>query len=258
MNCEQINGMLDRLMDDELTAAERNELQAHAQSCPACGGQIRATMQMKALFDEIPAEADVPLKAQAAWRGAVRKEAVQRRRGQWLRRFAAAAAAVVVLVGAGLALNPTAMRAPKTMEDAGLSPASTAMPMPTNEALVEADMALSLSESAVIEADGQALPMLAMEESAEASAPMVELTLSVEDVDGACKLICDAAQEYEGHADEQRLEQGGANLYVDLPAGNAAEFLSAIAHLDASGQSWPEFPEDSEGLTTLLLSVKPQ
>ena len=261
LNCDNVSGLLDRLMDDDLSEAERLELEAHAKACPACGASIHAAMQMKALFDEMPTEADVPLKAQAAWRSAIRQEAAGKRRKQMMRRITAAAAAVVVLVGAGLALNTSRMSARDAAGSAMLSAVQpTAMPEAASPEKGQADMELSLSDSAVVEADGMAMPMMAMEEAmeAEVGAPMMELSIVVEDIDVARKLIRDAAREYEGEADEQVLEQGGANLYINLPAENTSDFLSAIAHIDVSGQEWPALPDIKSGFASILLSVKQQ
>lgn len=105
MTCEALNSLLDKLMDGELTEDERAAMEAHGAECPECAAQIRATLQMKALFEEMEPEADVPLQAQANWRNAVRAEAAKAKRRKLSRWIGSAAAAVVVLVGVGLAVN---------------------------------------------------------------------------------------------------------------------------------------------------------
>ena len=85
MNCAEVNGLLDFLMDGALDEGQRRALQAHAQTCPECAGAIRHAMQLKALFAEMEMEADVPLKAQAAWRNAVRAEEKRNRRRRFTR-----------------------------------------------------------------------------------------------------------------------------------------------------------------------------
>jgi hypothetical protein len=73
-----------------------------------------------------------------------------------------------------------------------------------------------------------------MEEAAVADAvPMRELTLSVDSIDDACGYIMDLVAEYEGTVDEQRFAEddgSGVNLFIEIPAENAPEFLSAAAH----------------------------
>lgn len=105
MTCGEVSGLLDRLMDGELTDEERRAMEAHGRDCPDCAEAIRATARMKALFEEMEPEADVPLAAQARWRGAVREAAKQKKRARMIRWIGSAAAAVVVLAGVGLAMN---------------------------------------------------------------------------------------------------------------------------------------------------------
>ena len=94
MDCRQVNDMLDLLMDGALGDEEREAMEAHGRECPQCAAAIRATRQLKALFEQMEPEADVPLEAQAKWRGAVR-EASKRRKQKRLMRWIASAAAVI-------------------------------------------------------------------------------------------------------------------------------------------------------------------
>ena len=103
------------------------------------------------------------------------------------------------------------------------------------------------------------MELFAMEDSAmdevsdESFAPMQEIEMTVGDLDKACARLRDLASEYEGSIDEQRFEANGvqcANLYVDLPYGNAGEFLEAALKLGA-----PDDPEISIGDGTSLLMV---
>ena len=105
MNCNQVNGMLDMLMDGTLDDVQRGALEAHGRECPTCAAAIRATLQMKALFEQMEPEADVPLAAQARWRGAVKAESKQQRQKRMRRWIASVAAAAVVLVGIGAAFT---------------------------------------------------------------------------------------------------------------------------------------------------------
>lgn len=276
MRCADLNAWLDRLMDGELTDGQRRELEAHGRECPVCGEQIRATLEMKALFEEMPAEVDVPLAAQAKWRGAVRAEARGRASRRLYRRIGAAAAAVVLVAGIGWAMN--ARDIPLRSEKAAVSDAAEA-PVEAAGALSEAadveamdaapmmndavykDVAYeseealdyAASDAAVIEADGYAGS--AAESASAPSAPMREIRLTVEDVDAASGVICDLVAEYDGTADAQRAE-GGANLYVALPAENAADFLSAIAHLDVTGALSGLSGDFGEGTASLLLALE--
>lgn len=320
MTCEELNGLLDRLMDDELGDDEKRAMTAHAAECPQCAEAIRTTLQMKALFDEMEPELDVPLAAQAKWRGAVRREAEQNRKRKLTRWIGSAAAAVVVLVGVGLAVN------------GGLSPRDNAVSLKTAEVSETADEAIALGaeydsaqEVDVIEVDGEnATPMdansemdagqmstsaplqpdavlemepveessvgLAAEEEAmdplyeaEASAfaaeeplepldeamvgdamcaavaqqaPAVELAIQVSDVEGVCTIVGDLAKDYDGFTDVQSVEGGSANVYVQLNASEAKDFLSTVAMLDATENApdVPELPEDGQLLVLLVVN----
>ena len=268
MNCAEINGLLDALMDGELDEAQRQALEAHGRECPECAEAIRATMQMKALFAEMRDEADVPLAAQARWRGAVRDQARRKGRGRLARWIGSAAAAVVVLVGVGLALNmngapqksaETAVQAVEERADAGAGEeAEEALAYDgleaANGAVLEADGAMADAEAAPEAVEFEA-PGFAVRAAVAQRAPACELALSVADVDTACARIRDLASEYEGVADAQRREDGGANVYVELSGENAGDFLSAVLPMD-EGDHDDALPElAGEGSVLVLLTV---
>ena len=151
--------------------------------------------------------------------------------------------------------------------------------MAAPKAAYEAEEAYDAAMGAVVETDGAATDQGAIQangdleeaeeadmcERAEASAsaaatamraPAWELSMQVESVETACGRIRDLVEEYEGSADVQQLAEGGANVYVELPANNAADFLSAVLPLDVSGQTraLPEFAD--EGEVQLLLALR--
>lgn len=289
MDCEKLNGLLDKLMDGELTDDERAAMTAHGRECPDCAAAIRATLQMKALFDQMEPEADVPLAVQAKWRGAVREEAKQRRSRRLVRWVASAAAAVVAVVGIGLALGSN--RAPKQAVDAAplieaeeaaegafMDEAEFAQPLmamdagegaaKTQRTALAADNAADMAApaaGAVIEADGALEAeedLVELEEAAPAEcaalalrAPACELAIRVEDVETACARIRDLAEEYDGSLEEQPLGDGGENLYVELPADGAGDFLSAVAMMDVGDEAKADFELAGDGEILVLLSV---
>ena len=174
VTCTQFDGLLDRLMDGQLTEEERRAMDAHAQTCPTCARAMRSTLEMKALFDEMEPEVDVPLAAQARWRSAIRDDAGRLRRKRRMRWFASAAAAVVVLVGVGLMVrtgapgkDATSMSGPSNDAQAGAVYEEAA---PIDDA-AQADAGEVAAEIAVIETDGEALES---DRSAAQSAPMAK------------------------------------------------------------------------------------
>ena len=337
MTCMDVNGMLDRLMDGELTEDERRELEAHAQSCEKCAGEIKATLQMKALFEEMEPEVDVPLAAQAKWRGAVREAARQDRKKRLTRWIGSAAAAVVVLVGVGLALNgsiapgkdaaapmATELReelaagadmangadmtfeaeADAVMDEAAeveyaneaaadapvvevdgdsaaresesmalgafeagtmkaAAPETTNMPADLSvEDVFDAEAAVEAAEPMEPEGAGADAPMEQAEAAPMSAAlpgqsPACELSIRTRSVETACDIVCDLAGEFEGVADVQAVEGGSANVYVEIDAQYAAEFLSGVVRLDES-QSRPGIPAlADEGTVFVLLEIQP-
>lgn len=166
MTCEELNGLLDRLMDGELDDEERRAMTAHAAECSECAAAIRATIQMKALFDEMEPEVDVPLPAQAKWRSAIRAEAARTQRRRRTRWIGSAAAAVVVLLGVGLAVNGGL----STRQSGAQMKAEVSQAAEEAEEALEADYS-SAQEVDVIETDGEsAAPMQA--DSAMEAAPL--------------------------------------------------------------------------------------
>lgn len=252
MDCNQVNGMLDLLMDGTLDDAQRQAMEAHGRQCPDCALAIRSTLQMKALFDQMEPEVDVPLQAQAKWRGAVREAAKQQRQRKLRRWLASAAAAVVALVGIGMAFNlkgtPKQSAAPNALKESAVSmEAREAEPVPASRAVMTNAMP-DEAPGAVVEADGavaieDAEMALAADEAYAAGsansgqrAPACELALKVEDVEVACDRIRDLAQEYEAVADVHSAGESGANVYVEIAAENAGDFLNAVAAMDTSGK----------------------
>ena len=204
-------------------------------------------------------EVDVPLPAQAAWRGAVRSETRRKRSRQLYRRFGAAAAAVVVLVGAGLGLGlkntPKSGSAVMIVEEAAEEQAySIDAPAPAMAAGANDDVALE-ADYAVLEADGAEaeVPMCA---AVAQRAPAHELEIRVEDVSKTCDLIADLVEEYEGAVEVQQAAEGSANLYVEMPANNLSDFLQAVLPMDVSGQAQAISEAEEKGDVALLLVVR--
>ena len=284
MDCRQVNDMLDLLMDGALGDEEREAMEAHGQECPQCAAAIRATRQLKALFEQMEPEADVPLEAQAKWRGAVREASKRRKQKRLMRWIASAAAVIVVLAGVGLTFSLRG--APKQNTALSIEPQSVAE-LPEAEAFTQEKTAQAFNGSAssersavafadeapgaVVEADGVAYEMeseaaaevsedvageaYAADSAAGALGPACELAIQVDDVKVACDRICDLAQEYEADADVQTVTGGGANIYVALSADNAPDFLNAVVAMDVSGKDVETPALTGSGQLLVLLVV---
>lgn len=236
MDCTQVDRLLDELMDEVISPDDLRALEAHCEACPACAAKLNATRDMLRLFADMAPEADVPLNVQASWRRAVKDEAKKTGGMKHVYRYVAGiAAAMVVAIGATFALNNR--------------PAQNIAP-----AAVEADMARSV---AMIEADGQSddIAEESIDTAVSRAMPMHELTITVEDLDRTCAYVADLVREYEGEVDEQRFD-AGANLYIDLPAENASEFLNAAAHYDLNNGDMPEITGAAGERVSMLLVLK--
>ena len=245
MNCNQIGSCLDRLLDDELSAEELEALEAHAAHCEACASELRAARGLKAMMADMAPEMDVPLEAQAKWRGVIRQEAAVARRKRWYRYAGGIAAALVVLLGASLLMRP--------------APSRGSAPMMAMEAAGAADLAKGPAQIGMIEADGTMDVEAAGEEAVIAdAAPMCEVTVRVDDLDEACGYIADLIEEYEGTMDEQRFESDGApcaNLFIKVPGESASEFLNAVAGCGEC-DALPERDYAVAGETSMLLVLR--
>ena len=256
MNCEQIDRFLDAMMDGEINTKDMNALEAHCQTCAACAEKLKLNRQMMGMLSEMAPEIDVPLTAQAAWRSAVKAEAGKAKRARLYRIAGGIAAALVVAIGATFALRTP----PKNLATDSAAPETAGIMMAAEEAEYADEAPMMAAEyaaagEALIEADGAAMMM----DASRKSSAMREVELVVEDLDRACEYVRDLVDEYEGTADMQRLEENGvpcANLYIELPAGNAGEFLRAAAHYDTSGAEISADGFEGDGDISMLLVLR--
>lgn len=240
MDCTQVDRLLDALMDEAISRDDLSALEAHCENCPACAAKLNATRDMMRLFADMAPEADVPLNVQANWRRAVKEEARKKGGAQRVYRFVAGiAAALVVAIGATFALNQ------RPVQNSATDALGT-------------DAARSV---AMIEADGQsdALSDESIDTAVSRAMPMHELSMTVEDLDKTNAYMADLIREYEGDMDLQRFDEDGracANLYIDLPAENAAEFLNAASHYALDQAAMPKIDVAAGERVSMLLVLK--
>ena len=235
MNCIQVDQLLDDLMDEVISPDDLRALEAHCDDCPTCRSKLNATRDMLRLFADMAPEADVPLNVQAKWRSAVKAESKKVRAKSLYRWAAGIAAALVVAIGATFMLNM-----PQSV-----SPLMEAAPMARSVTMIEAD-GLEASEEAIDTAVSRPMPTL-------------ELAMTVEDLNRTCAYMADLISEYEGGMDEQRFDKDGracANLYIDLPAENAVEFLNAASHFDLGHAEMPDIDASEADRVVMLLVLK--
>ena len=269
MDCTQLEACLDRLMDGELSQDEQRELDAHCSTCEACAEKVRSTQLMKALLEELPDEIDVPLTAQASWRSAVKEEVRKRRMRTAVRWAGGIAAALAVALGGMFALNrPAGQDVQYAVMEKGVQRIEADGAMEA-EAIPEAGAAPETFDMDAAEPFAEANGLMADEAMAAGESidtavsramPMHEWTVTVEDLDRTCAYMADLVSEYEGTLEEQRYETDGAdcaNLYIELAAENAGDFLEAAAHYDLDGTLAGAADDvDAEGRVSLLLVLR--
>ena len=97
----------------------------------------------------------------------------------------------------------------------------------------------------------------AMRSALAQQSPACEYAIQAKNVEVACGVIGDLADEFEGSADVQSVEGGSANVYVELDAASAGEFLAAVAKLDDSRNPAEPPRVTGEGTMLVLLVVEP-
>ena len=110
-HCEEYAALISAAVDGEITAAQRQQLEAHLASCAACRAEYDAFCQIHEAFGRM--EAEVPEGLAVSVMGQIRREAAGsawRRRRHWISVGAAAACCAVVVLGARVmgTLTPSA------------------------------------------------------------------------------------------------------------------------------------------------------
>ena len=212
MNCSEFMQMLDSLIDGELDADRRAECEAHAWQCKSCGEQLRAAEQLRVILSQMDEGISVPLPAQAGWRGAIRKEAARRRRKRIYTAVGAVAAACVLTLGV------TAM----------LRDGDGALPAPNNGAqkvaYVQTD---GITEMAVL--DNSAAPVQARAMPVDAF--YAQRRIVTEDPQAAHAYLMDVVAEYNGVMESESGDLDEWKIYLQIPSGNVADFISAAEHV---------------------------
>ena len=272
MDCSRVRGLIDDYIDDMLPQAERAQLLEHARVCPKCAEELKRAKALKRALAGFDDDIAVPLAAQAAWRGAVKKEAGKRRFVRRFRAVGAVAAAFVVMIGTTLVMRGAGMLEPQraAKENRG---AETAAVYYTGERA--ASLPLSAPAAAALETDGEALILeedaaydagdlaLAAFEEAPAEETMAKaagtdeaadsegedalLVLSAlreiytDSFDTAHAQVQDLAEEYGGYivSDAVRSGEGtrSAELIAAIPRDDLDAFLAALDYLGTVTQA---------------------
>lgn len=259
MDCQTYRAHLDEWIDGELSDELMPSMEAHRDSCPECAEETRRALAAVELIRSLDAAMPVPLKAQAAWRSAVRDEARQRRRHRFsagMRAAASVAATFVLLAGCTLIFRSAGM----------LSASPAAVSTASTEAVSDADtsrralrrmngIAYGMAHApsvpyAYVASDGEAdeSPDSADAAGDPAAEPAggeqqqtllirsVERTIATDHFDAAAQNIRDLTDQYGGYLenDATSTRQDGlrtGEFTAVIPALEADSFLQTIDHV---------------------------
>ncbi|NLD58810.1 MAG: DUF4349 domain-containing protein [Clostridiales bacterium] len=260
MNCREFMDSLDAYLDGEMSPPGQCEFLRHAQDCSKCKDELCCAETLKASLARMNDDLAVPLRAQAAWRGAVRREAGRRKSRVLYRALSTVAAAFVLLAGTTVMFRSTGVldfgSDSAAIEDVHRSPVAAP---PAEFYTSQPELAaVPAPRYASIEADGTAddaemSPKMATFAAAEPAEPLIaeepesiptdqawERLLAVsavremysETFDLTREAIAGLVDEYGGTmlADAVLDEGGGrrATIAADVPSEELDAFLEAL------------------------------
>ena len=213
MKCSEFMKLIDLYLDGELDDAERSAFEAHAQSCASCCDELAAAKKLADILSHMDDNIAVPLPAQAAWRGTVRREAARRR----MRRLAAAAgavaAAVVLTLGAAAMVHSGGLRQQPVVNSVTMVAADGVDQLPTQEP------------------EAQMMTMRSM------PSPYAERVIVCEDAEEAAGYVRDIIAEYGGMIENESVDTDAARIYVQIPGEHVQDFCSAVDHVGVRAES---------------------
>ncbi len=267
--CERFYNMINAYLDGELTEEEIAQAEAHLKACDSCREEVRLAKSMLEAMNGLDDDIQVPLKAQAAWRKAIRKEAASKKTKRWIRAVSSVAAAFIVLVASTVVLRETNALPGRTITggldtyaavydgsyssgaDIRIPPADNAAAIPMTIAYSEALFAKSMRQmpdEIIMETDGD-IPIdqpavlvddAAYQESAENSASTVlirsakricETTMFQEEIENLSELVV----EYDGYITEEAIDyanvQKSAYFRISVPDDLLDDFMKALENI---------------------------
>ncbi|MDO4549171.1 MAG: DUF4349 domain-containing protein [Clostridia bacterium] len=250
MSCSLFIENIDDYIDAELDAETSNAMREHADGCESCRAVLNETTHMLKELAGLDSETAIPLDCQAAWRRAVRKEAVHVSRRRTLKHIsraagAVAAAAVVIaginVFGRGVQIAPTAV----------MSDSAPAVEYSYDDYEYEgrdlgyralAPTANMFTAGTIIQSDGEYEETLSVEsdmdisqEAATGGQSSVIIRnatrrLETSNFDQCARSINDLVEEYEGYFEQSSVE--GQEIAQDASSGRVARMTARIPSVD--------------------------
>jgi len=212
MKCSEFSQLIDLYLDGELDDMARAQFEKHAETCEGCRSELNAARKLMDILSHLDDNVAVPLPAQAAWRGAVKKEAAQRRVKRVIRAAGAVAAALVLTLGVTAMVRGGGLRA---------------QPVEQTVTMVAAD---GVSEAATIAPETMMMTKRGM------PAAYSERTVVCTDAEEARGYVMDIIAEYGGLVENESEDTDAVRIYVQIPGENAQDFITAVDHVGNSAE----------------------
>lgn len=242
--CDKFRSLLDGYIDNTLTDDEMAFMKAHADKCLECAEEMRLSDIIKNEVNGMDDDIVVPLKAQAAWRNAVRKEIKNQKFKKAYKALSSVAAALIVLVGATFIMRSSGALPPKAIEQQQPASAPVIFAMATAADISEYDAmpetavqmrAKAASGSYVLETDGEADSVILTDSEGENIIKSCDIVSKTEVIDDDIKAIYDLTEEYEGYVSEfvRDFADAGdhASIVSRIPADLMDDYISAAENI---------------------------
>ena len=248
INCEAFRENIDAYIDGGLESAVRLEMERHAETCGPCMKMLEEARMLKELLLEM-SEEPVPLKAQAAWRRAVREEA-KKKAFAWGRTLAPVAAALVVMVAGTMGMRMN--RATPAAGDQMLLPmleTGYGVHDRMDETAERTGVTMAAGYAGGLQSDGSVgdTRSAATETLSSSAQPVVlrsaERAIVSENYDSDIQWLSDLVIEYGAYFEErsEEISQDAANGYgrishavVRVPSDRLDDFLTELDQLGST------------------------
>lgn len=234
LECGQFIALLDRYMDGDLSEKEIGLMKAHAEECEACALELKITEAMMETLSSADDDISVPLKAQNAWRSAVRKEIGKKKAQRRFKTLVSIAACAVAMVAVTFGMRSAQVLPGRYAENEAALPANAfeqefdgvnagmlrAMPA-TAEMVIESDGSYDEAEIAFTDEEVQI-------QSAVYSAESV-------DFDNDLIRLRELTEEYEGYVQQEMvtmsLDARVCTFVSRIPVELLDEYLTALVNI---------------------------
>ena len=242
--CEKFKSLLDGYIDNTLTSDEMAFMKAHAKKCFECAEEMRLSDIIRNEVTGMDDDVVVPLKAQSAWRNAVRKEIRQKKFKKAYKALSGIAAALIVLVGATIMMRSSGTLPAKVIEPEQTANAPAVFMLTKAYDNSEFDVVPETAARArstaaatgyVLEADGETDDVILTDAQGENIIKSCDIVSKTKTVDEDIQTIYDLTEEYEGYVSELIRDYAESGDHVEMvsriPVDLMDDYISAAENI---------------------------